>query len=191
MKRLEDKVKLYESLLDKIRPSLDPVGQMAIHNAISGVTVRFCYLLDNFKLFIILSGIFQESAENVDSPIVMWSPDGGASLLGDGLYRSPTTKSDSGESDASTEEGSSGSHDRLVYDINTSSVNNPVGFMGKGTEVSWLQHLNDKLQVDVPPEARTEAQSSQQGGSGKRRASESGVIGCAILLFGLVLARWG
>ncbi|KAF8537240.1 fungal-specific transcription factor domain-containing protein [Trichophaea hybrida] len=154
MKRLEEKVKLYENLLDRLRPSLDPAGQLAIQNALVGVS---------------------ESAAN--SPIAFRSPDDGASLAGDFLYRSPATKSDSGESDASVEEGSSGSLDRLVYDINTSTINNPVGFMGKGTEVSWLQHLKDELQVDTPLEARAEAQSSQHGGSGKRRASESGVIG--------------
>ncbi|KAF8252582.1 hypothetical protein K440DRAFT_535974 [Wilcoxina mikolae CBS 423.85] len=140
MIRLEEKVKLYESLLDRLRPSLDPAGQLAIQNALAG-----------------------ESAAN--SPIAMRSPDDSANLTGDILYWGPTTKSDSGESDASVEEGSSGSLDRLVYDINTSTVNNPVGFMGKGTEVSWLQHLKDELQVDVPLEARAEAQSSQHGGS--------------------------
>ena len=48
----------------------------------------------------------------------------------------------------SDDEGSAASIDALSDDINTLSVNKPTGYMGRGSEVSWLRALRQALELD-------------------------------------------
>ncbi|KAI5858162.1 fungal-specific transcription factor domain-containing protein [Tricharina praecox] len=52
----------------------------------------------------------------------------------------------------SDDEGSIGSNDTLADDINTLSVNKPTGYMGRGSEVSWLRSLRQALELDEAAE---------------------------------------
>lgn len=40
-----------------------------------------------------------------------------------------------------------GSIDHLTEDINTLSINQPIGFMGRGSEVAWLKLLMAQLNI--------------------------------------------
>jgi hypothetical protein len=58
------------------------------------------------------------------------------------------TDDDGNERYNSEDEGSDGSGEILSEDINTLSINNPNGFMGRGSEVSWLKILRRELNID-------------------------------------------
>jgi hypothetical protein len=51
-------------------------------------------------------------------------------------------------SDWGGDDGSVGSVDHLTEDINTLTINNPSGYMGRGSDFSWLKLLHDKLDID-------------------------------------------
>jgi hypothetical protein len=60
-----------------------------------------------------------------------------------------------GEMNASPDVGSTSSLDKLSEDVNVLSINHPSGFMGKGTDISWLRGVQGQLDAsamdpDVP-----------------------------------------
>lgn len=85
-----------------------------------------------------------------------------------------------GESFVSADVGSTGSLDHLTEDVNTTSVTNPSGFLGKTSEATWMSRVDDELEKAdhdahinsagiLPPQEATDANSRPQGMGSSRR----------------------
>lgn len=144
MKDLETKVRRYEQLLQELDPELSPRGKAILQNALA------------------------ETSENSAWPSTFESGRSEDSRH----FRRPSHSSDpTGSEDdvESHEEGDAQTDtaiDDLATDINTLSINQPMGFMGRGSEVSWLRMLHAELNMN-------ESEASRAQGAEMRNPSSS------------------
>ncbi|KAI5852550.1 fungal-specific transcription factor domain-containing protein [Morchella snyderi] len=134
---LKSKVELYESVLEQLKCHVDSAGQLAIQKALQGVSqVEF-------------SGRVLLPAQNLQ-PLPLQPRDGGLE------YHSAHQKNRDGESLVTAGVGSTGSVDHIREEPNRSDSAYPTGYMGKNSEVAWIQRVTQQLAREAsadPPQS--------------------------------------
>lgn len=65
---------------------------------------------------------------------------------GHDFFRLRNSEKIAGESLVSAEIGSTGSLDHITEDINTNSITNPSGYLGKTSETTWMNRVSEELE---------------------------------------------
>lgn len=130
---LKSKVELYESVLEQLKCHVDSAGQLAIQKALQGVSqVEF-------------SGRVLLPAQNLQ-PLPLQPRDIGLE------YHSALQKNRDGESLVTAGVGSTGSVDHIREEPNRSDSAYPTGYMGKNSEVAWIQRVAQQLAREASAE---------------------------------------
>ena len=95
-------------------------------------------------------------------------------------FGDPEVSSSGGESDVSAGVGSTGALDRTDEDFNRNSNTRASGFMGKNSEVTWMQRVKQETYPEENADHQPE-QGSQGGGK------PLGVLSCSQLSLPSVL----
>lgn len=130
---MEAQVQIYENLLRELESTLDGPEKLAVQNALAAVIIREA-------LVMCWCGVVADTCRK--GPFTLVPPSEPTDFPSD----------DGSDLSMSDDEGSIGSNDTLADDINTLSVNKPTGYMGRGSEVSWLRSLRQALELDEAAE---------------------------------------
>jgi hypothetical protein len=168
MRELEAKVQSYERIFGKLQDSTGSYAKQTNQDLLAGVIPP---IPSNGSL---ARAQADDTLKGLD--VIMRTPEGA---------ESDTDDDDGNEIYYSGDEGSDGSFETLSEDINTLSINNPNGFMGRGSEVSWLKLLRHELNIDDKTE------NEQLRARRHARGDTAGLDGPNTDMVGLSLPRIG
>lgn len=153
---LKSKVELYESVLGQLKSQVDSAGQLAIQKALQGVSEA-----DSSGLVVLPS----QNSQLVEPQ----------SSETDLKYQSH--KNRDGESLVTAEIGSTGSMDHIREEPNRSDSAYPTGYMGKNSEVAWIQRVAQQLarEASAEPPRMAFAPGARSAGSHKSHSAASGI----------------
>lgn len=125
MATLKAKVELYEQLLGQLKGQVDSAGQLAINKVLRGVRKDTGGATECLTPGILTGAQSYLNTSGGELPLLIETRDG--------------------ESLVSAEVGSTGSLDHIREDMNSEHTTYPMGYMGKSSEVAWIQKVAQQL----------------------------------------------